>query len=650
MSGVGNVGYLDAFLPGLMFAGALLAVLPWLDRKNALIRSVLLILCAYLAWNYMSWRIVHTTPLDGPLIDRVTGILFTSVEALALIGSTLSMLFLTRTSNRTPQADENVEWMRANGVAPRIDVLICTYNEDQQILERTIVGATSIEYDNYRVWVCDDGRRDWLRDMCKLYDVGYLTRPDNKHAKAGNINAALEKLAALPEKPEFVAILDADFVPLPTFLTRTVALMRDDDVGVVQSPQHFFNPDPVQNNLSLAKVWPDEQRFFFDIIMPAKDAWNAAFCCGTSSLLRFDALLRVGGFPTESVTEDYLVSLKLRQSGYKTVYLNEVLSLGLAPEGLVEYCTQRSRWCLGFVQIVRSQSGPLRLGNGLPLADRIILLETFLHWSATHMFRLLGIVIPSLYLLFGVQAVHTTVTDVITHLFPYFVAQSLVYYWLTQGRVLPILADLYQLLAAHEVVKAVFQGLVRPKKQRFKVTAKGGDRSGRFIQWPMLRIFLGLAIFVGLGIVSSFLFNKSSSVSEASAIALFWSWYNLVILTLACYVCVEERRSGNRFPWSAQVNVSGHIFKTADISISGVRLVGDPPSTVGGAVSVELGGAQVEARVIRLTNDGFALEFDPDPFNRARVIRYLFSGRFNPGIPVIRPFVVMLQIGRRIMR
>ena len=115
----------------------------------------------------------------------------------------------------------------------------------------------------------------------------------------------------IPTEPDFISILDADFVPLPDFLTRPLSLTLDADVGVVQTPQHFFNPDPIQSNLALTRVWPDEQRFFFDIVMASKDAWNAAFCCGTSSVIRFDALQSIGGFPTDSVTEDYLVSLRL---------------------------------------------------------------------------------------------------------------------------------------------------------------------------------------------------------------------------------------------------------------------------------------------------------------------------------------------------
>ena len=219
--------------------------------------------------------------------------------------------------------------------------------------------------------------------------ANYLTRTGNAHAKAGNINNGLLHVASLDQPPDFVAILDADFVPMPNFLDRTLPLFRDQDVGVVQTPQHFINPDPLQSNLAATRVWPDEQRYFFDVVMASKDAWGAAFCCGTSSVIRFPALWSIGGLPTGSVTEDYLLTLRLKAEGYRTVYLNERLSLGLAPEGLKEYITQRSRWALGFAQICRGPLGPLRPGNGLTLIDRISLIDTFLYWFASYAFRML---------------------------------------------------------------------------------------------------------------------------------------------------------------------------------------------------------------------------------------------------------------------
>ena len=175
--------------------------------------------------------------------------------------------------------------------------------------------------------------------------------------------------------------------------------------------------------------------------------------------IRFSALMKIGGFPTDSVTEDYLVTLRLSAIGYQTVYLNEPLSLGLAPEGLKEYITQRSRWCLGFMQICRGASGPLRLDSGLRLIDRVILSCTFLYWSAAHAFRVIGLIVPILYLLAGIEAVHANVEDTLSHFVPYFAAQMAIMGWMTQGRVLPIMTDVCQLLAANEVLRAVASGL-----------------------------------------------------------------------------------------------------------------------------------------------------------------------------------------------
>jgi cellulose synthase (UDP-forming) len=108
----------------------------------------------------------------------------------------------------------------------------------------------------------DDGRRAWLEELCLKLGCGYIARPSNEHAKAGNINHALKKLAALPHPPQFISILDADFVPAPRFLQRAMALFRDEAIGIAQTPQHFINSDPIQANLDASKYWPDEQRFF----------------------------------------------------------------------------------------------------------------------------------------------------------------------------------------------------------------------------------------------------------------------------------------------------------------------------------------------------------------------------------------------------
>jgi cellulose synthase (UDP-forming) len=650
------MGYWEASAPSLFLLLTALAVLPWVDRHNPLVRAIALAICLVLSWRYAIWRVTATLPpIDEPL-DFAAGVLFTAVEVLTIVGASISMIFLCRIHNRSADVARNLPWVAAQATLPRIDVMICTYNEEEAILERTIIGALALDYPRARVWVCDDGKRSWLEAMCARHGVGYLVRADNAHAKAGNINAALARLAALPEPPDFVAILDADFVPMPAFLTRTLALMRDPTVAIVQTPQHFFNPDPIQRNLALMSVFPDEQRFFFDIVMASKDAWGAAFCCGTSSLIRFEALIGIGGFPTDSVTEDYLVSLRLRQKGFQTVYLNEVLSLGLAPEGLAEYAGQRGRWSLGFVQICMGPSGPLRPGNNLPLVDRIMLSETFLHWAAAHTFRLLGMLVPALYLLFDIQAVHADVLDAIDHTLPFFTAQIVTFFWLTRGRVLPFLADLYQMLCANEILKAVCAGLLRPRGQKFKVTAKGGDRSRRFLQWPLLRIFLVLIALTVAGIVNAFLLDPSRPLAESSGVALFWSLYNLVVLALACYVCIEEPRyrAIERFDsdetFTLRVGSEAHTRRACDISVTGLRFRGDAPAPVGQQVTLELDGLALPARIVRLTADGFAVELETSARSRTAMTRRVFSGRYSLTVARIDPIVVARTIAARLLR
>lgn len=636
---------------GLITAAALL----WLDRTKSWHRAVVTVVAVFLMWRYMAWRVTDSLPPAGMTLDFAAGVIFITVEMLSMVSTSLSMFFLTRTRDRSGDVEANRAWLAAQA-PPRVDVLICTYNEERSILEQTIVGAMSMNHPNYRVWVCDDGRRDWLRELCEQHGCGYITRSDNAHAKAGNINNALLRLYDLPKQPDFISILDADFVPKPDFLTRCLTLFRDPRVGIVQTPQHFVNPDPIQGNLSLSGIWPDEQRYFFDVLMASKDAWGAAFCCGTSSVIRFKPLIQIGGFPTDSVTEDYLVTLRLREIGYQTIYLNEQLSLGLAPEGLKEYITQRSRWCLGFVQICRGRSGPLNFANNLKLVDRIILSETFLYWSATHAFRILALIVPILYLLFGVQAVHASVEDALSAFLPYFVIQMGIMSWMTNSRVLPIMADISQLLGAHTILKAVFMGLVRPVGQKFKVTAKGGDRDVRFVEWSLLRVFLIYLVFTLLGIYIAFTWHGGWSVQDSSAIALFWSWYNLIILTITCFVCIEQprKRKAERFLSGEQVGVTvnGETVwqRVADISTSGMRIAGPSPASRGERIAITLGSVVVHGVIVRATPNDFAVRVEDTLEARKAMIRHIYAGRYSASVAKVQPKKVLKALLARTFR
>ncbi|RXT33568.1 glycosyltransferase [Bradyrhizobium betae] len=644
---------IPALTPGLIALGLCVAILPWLRHENPAARSLMVVFALLLMVRYFGWRIAATVPPVGWTADFAVGSVFLFAEAASLAAGALSLVFLSRTIDRTPQVEANRQWL-AGRHAPLIDVFICTYNEEVSILERTIIGATGMKYPNYRVWVLDDGRRDWLEKLAGELGCRYLARPDNKGAKAGNINHALRHVTGLADPPEFISVLDADFVPMPEFLARAMCLFRDPGVAVVQTPQHFINADPIQTNLAATKVWPDEQRFFFDIMMPAKDAWGAAFCCGTSSVIRLSSLVNIGGFPTDSVTEDYLLTLRLKEIGARTVYLNERLTLGLAPEGLKEYITQRSRWCLGFMQICRGRSGPFSRTSRLGVVDRLSLVEAFLSWTSTYVVKVFGLVVPSLYLLFGIKAVQADLSELLGYFLPFYVWYSLTMAWISRGRSMAVMSDVAQYIALPTVLKAAVTGLLRPQGHKFEVTAKGGDRDQSFIEWPLLRVY-GTALSITLaGIVYAFLLHVQGESIAYGGLALAWSLYNAIILTIVCLVSIEQprRRKAERFERDEPVffNIGGRqcIYRLADMSITGARFVSDRPPPVGTAVHCTLQERKVAALVVRRTGDGFAIRFDETLNTRVDLVRAFYSGDYVSAFTGIRAAPVGKAIMMRI--
>jgi len=459
----------------------------------------------------------------------------------------------------------------------------------------------------------------------------------------------------LRSPPEFIGVLDADFVPFVNFLSRALCLFRDPTIGIVQTPQHFFNPDPIQSNLAITEVLPDEQRYFFDIIMPSKDAWGLAFCCGTSSVIRFSAVREIDGFPTDSVTEDFLLTVRLRERGYQTVYLNEKLSIGLAPEGLKEYATQRTRWCLGLVQICRGRSGPFRLHNGLSLSFRISLIEAFLYWAATFPFRMMCQIAPAAYFLFHVRMVYASLADAISHFAPMLVGQIVVTTWLGGGRMLPIIADVYQMLIAPEIMRVVVSALINPKGHEFKVTAKGIQHDGLNVQWRLLARFLFIALIIILGIANAIVFDNSDLIEDGGALSLFWSWYNLTVLTLCCFVCVEQprRRLDERFSANekALIKIAGLVraYDIKDISVGGFCLAGQIPDSIGAPAAVIIGHVEIPAVIARKGADEFAVSLIGDEA-RALMTRRVYSERYGKPLDYVRSSRVLAGIFHRIVR
>ncbi|MCA0919896.1 glycosyltransferase [Pseudooceanicola nanhaiensis] len=635
-----------------LITGVALILPSVVDRTNNRHRAVLFVIAFLFALRYAWWRLSETLAPVGLTVDFVASTSLFALEMLALVGSLSAFVIMSRVKLRSDEATDHEGWW--SGPEPKVAILIATYNEDRDVLERTIVGSRSLRHQNKEVIVLDDSRRDWLRDFCAELGVRYMRRPDNKGAKAGNINHALTRLAEDPVPPDFVAVLDADFVPHRGFLSRTLALFHDPAVGLVQTPQHFFNPDPIQHNFGLSRSYPDEQRFFFDHMQPSRDGWGIAFCCGTSSVCRVAALEDIGGFPTESVTEDFLLTLSLQNQGWRTVYLAEPLTEGLAPEGLKEYVTQRARWCLGLMQIARSSLGPFAQNN-LRLRDRWSVVDSVFYWLTTFPFRIASIFFPLLYWYFNITVVDARLPDVISYFGCYYVWFLVVLNILSRGMIVPILNDVSQLIGAIPISRAAFTGLFRPHGHPFSVTAKGGDRSRVVVQWRMMMPFLltFAVTFAGLwlGIASdAFAFNDAG---DGKWVILFWTLYNLVVLGATALACIELPRAEihvadrpERVTFRAD-GVEWYLWITS-LTMDTVRLRGAVfPAETRGTLELEGVPGEVAAYVITPTVDGARVQLLPNAAQRdAFFVRFYAEGN-APGVANVRASALLGDLMER---
>ncbi|MEQ6248114.1 glycosyltransferase [Sulfitobacter sp. HNIBRBA3233] len=647
---LGELGSVSMHLVLVIGVAGLLPAL--IDVSRTLHRSILLGVAALLALRYAWWRATETIAPFGFNLDTLGSWMLLGLELFSIVGSLSAFLILSRVKRRSGEADAYASWWGSEN--PRVAILIATYNEEKDVLERTIVGAKSLRYPNKEIVVCDDKRRDWLRDYCAEIGVRYIRRPTNEGQKAGNINHALDRLAEDDVVPDFIAVLDADFVPHRGFVSRTLALFHDSKVGLVQTPQFFFNADPIQHNFNLSRSLPDEQRFFFDHMQPSRDAWGIAFCCGTSSMCRWSALREIGGFNTESVTEDFMLTLALQNGGWKTIYLSEPLTEGLAPEGLKEYITQRARWCLGLMQIARSSLGPFAPSN-LRLRDRWSVIDSILFWTTTFPFRLAAIIFPLLYWYFGIIVVDASLADVISYFGAYYFWILMTLNFLSRGMVVPILNDVSQLLGAIPITRAAFSALLRPHGHPFSVTAKGGDRSKVVIQWRIMMPFLVGLVLTIVGLLLGIFVDRFASydAGDGKWVILFWSLYNVFVLAVTCLACIERPRTELHVSDKAElaeytVNGVSHQLWLTSLTSQTVRIRGIkvPITTRGRLVIADIPG-QIEVYAIAEVGDGMRLGLLPTEEQHEAMLIKLYAEGNEPGVTQVKLSKLLSDLMRR---
>jgi cellulose synthase (UDP-forming) len=586
---------------------------------------------AILVVTYAFWRWHDTLPRLEPSMESLWPYLFFTFELVAIAYTLLSIVILLWRTDRSAEAAFAEARLTEAGFWPAVDIFICTYNEPLDVLEKSILPALAIDYGPKAVWVLDDTRRPWLKEYCDKVGARYVTRPDNKGAKAGNLNNGLAVSAAETRAP-LILVLDADFAPQPNILKRMIGLFGDPQVAVVQSPQFFYNADPIQHNLHATDSWVDDQRIFFDVFQPAKDAWDCAFCVGTSFIVRRDRLDEMGGFPHEAICEDLNLTYSLLRRGYKTRWLNERLSVGLSAEGLPEYVSQRTRWCLGTIQVALLKTGPMR-GPGYSLTERIHFFHGVLNWLCKP-FIVLMLVAPAIYWFAGLPAFHADYLSFLRYGLPTLLALWAYNGWVSRSRTLPLFMEVTHTVTALAVTITLLTAMVRPFGRPFKVTDKGGDRSKTIVRWRMAALFGGMSLLSAGSIVWAFVGPYSAAeISPLDYFNLIWAGISMILTFISFLVCFELPRPELLFDtdlrgWIGQEGRRTECVITG-LSLGSARARLRPESLLlkpDGPVHVEIPSVgDVAARLTRRDRGELLLQLEPSAEQRANLLVFLFS-------------------------
>ena len=446
-----------------------------------------------------------------------------------------------------------------------MDVLILTYNEELTLVRHTILAARDLD-EPHSVWVCDDGRRPEVAAMCHEMGVGYITRENNEHYKAGNINHALART-----RGELILILDADHVPRRTLLTRLMGYFRDPKVAHVQIPQLYYNVDSFQHSLTLrrASTWHESSVFHHGIMHGLARA-NATCFLGTGAVMRRSALAEIGGVATGNVTEDVLTGMRLHARGYSSVFVDEPLAALLAPDTALAYAQQRLRWAQGNLEILRTENPFLQ--RGLTWRQRLAYFNTFGFYLLSYV-HLLVYLVPAVYLFTGIAPL--SVND------PYNVAivaaftglAILNYLAMARPHARLFRCECFKLLNLPINLRASL-ALVLPGGRAFKVTPKG--------------FHIGLPLWVLIPIAAICLFNLAGLGYGVALMIRGDGHLDALLLASA---------------WATFYGVASALTLAHTVSRRAAREPYAVPLSVAARLSTETGKPPAEARIRRLCHE-----------------------------------------------
>jgi cellulose synthase (UDP-forming) len=542
-----------------------------------LVTLTLMVMSLFATFRYGYWRLSATVQFFQDPANHwgaldaffITSLIFAETYAFVILFLGFFQTIWPLRRAPMPLPENTDEW-------PHVDVLVPSYNEPLEIVRYTALGALNIDWptDKLHVYILDDGRRKDFAEFAFQAGVGYRIRPDNFHAKAGNINTALKSLNS-----PYVAIFDCDHVPTRSFLQMTMGwFLRDRNLAMLQTPHHFYSPDPFERNLGQFRVIPNENELFYGIVQDGNDFWNATFFCGSCAVLRREALDEIGGIAVETVTEDAHTSLRMQSNGWNTAYINIPQAAGLATERLSAHVGQRIRWARGMVQILRTDN-PL-FAPKLNFAQRLCYFNAMAHFMYA-LPRLIFLTAPLIYLLLSHTNVPGYWAAILAYALPHLTLSNITNSRIQGQHRHSFWNEIYETVLSPYILLPTMLALINPKLGKFNVTAKGGIVKRSFFDVKIAQPFLVLLFFNFMGLLIAiprfFIWDKDRPGTVIMNV--IWCFFNIVVLGACCAVSREMQQ------------LRGHVRVRI---VTGVKIfLGDGRVLDGETIDLSSGGAGV---------------------------------------------------------
>ncbi len=540
-----------------------------------------------LVWGaiYLVWRVGWTH-------DEAQPVLYTVLLIAELVGW-FNLVLFTFLAWRVPSRADP-----ASTPGRAVDVLVPTYDESVEVLRATLLGCRAMTYP-HTTWLLDDGRRPEMAVLAEELGARYLTRPDNSHAKAGNINAALPHLEG-----ELIAVLDADHVPLPHFLDALVGYFDDEQVVLAQAPHEFYNLDSIQH------VAEDrhEQSLFFRIICPGKDRHDGVFWCGSGTMIRREPLMEIGGVQTATIAEDFHTTIVLHQRGWHTHYHDETLLLGLAPHDLDSFLLQRSRWARGNLRVFLTRQNPV-IATGLRPMQRVSYFASLFHYFGGPQ-RLALLTVLCATLVSGALPLRGEPILFAVLWAPWVALSLLSTKVLGRGVSGPLAATRHGWMTMGVYTGAMLS-LIVPGAGKFKVTPKMGTDEGGLSTLHRLRLLtacavaLLIAVLLRAGAALGWIALPSMPLFAQIGTFTIGVIELLVIgLVLRALIARRQRRHVYRFAVDVRANVGDELVQVVDLNHHGAGLLAAHPPSVGDPLEMTLRLPALDGRIERVAVRG----------------------------------------------